>query len=146
MNDSEFSKTRLWATIVAAFLVTEIAMLACAYLWVFIYATFINTMHDGAFYTADAQVASPIVAVVVAFPIFFAMGRYMRRFGSQALFAAMAVVVINLALDGFILFVAAGDQIPSYLTILVMSLLSAAMKFGGAYVGTRGAGVTAPAA
>ena len=81
--------------VLVGFLVTEIAMVACAFIWVFIYSTTIDTTGNEASYQAYAQDASPVVAVVVAFPIFFAMGRVFCRLGARATMAALIAVGIN---------------------------------------------------
>ena len=118
---------------VGGFLVTEIVMVACAFLWVFIYSTLINTGGDQAFYEAYAQVASPVVAVIVAGPIFFAMGRVFTSLGDRARTIAMVVVVANLAVD-FPLVIFSADELGYSLT---MSVFSAAGKIIGAWVGSR---------
>ena len=124
---------RLWVTIVLGFVVALGVMVACAYLWVFIYSVLINTTGDQAFYEAYAQTASPVVAVVTAFQVFYLLGRYMRRFGDRARFAALAAVGINLMVDA--LAVASVTQDLGYMVL--MSVLSAAAKIAGALVGTR---------
>ena len=86
---------KLWAHIIGWLLLVMIIMVGAAYLWVWIYATFINSTGDQAFYEAYAQTASPIVAIVTALPVFYLMGRSMRRFEDKAMFAAMAVLGLN---------------------------------------------------
>ena len=54
--------------IIAAYLVAETFLVACAYLWVFIYSMLIYSGGDSAYYEAYAQVASPVVAVALAGP------------------------------------------------------------------------------
>ncbi len=90
-------KTTLW--ILLATIITLVIMVACAYLWVYGYSAIIHTAGDAAFYEAYAQRASPVVAVLVAFPVFFVMGRFMRGLGARATMAALTVVAISLVLD-----------------------------------------------
>ena len=126
-------RAKPWGMIGAAFLVTELAMIACAYAWVFFYSVFVNSSADEAFYQAYAELASPFVAVIVAFPIFYLMGRFMRRYKELARFTALAVVVINLVIDSLIIILVA----PDLGFILMMSVLSATGKISGAYLGSR---------
>ena len=119
---------------VAAWLVLVVAMMvAAAYLWVWVYSLLIHTGGDHAHYEAYARVASPVVAVITAFPVFFLMGRYMRRFGARALYAAAAVVALNLMLDGLTLITVAENL--AY--VGMMSALSMVLKIAGAWFGVR---------
>ncbi len=120
---------------IAGFLATEIIMVACAFLWVFIYSALINTGGDQASYEAYAQTASPVVAVVVAGPVFFLMGRYFLRLGPRARTVAIAVVIANLAVDFPVVILMAEDLGYN----VIMALLSAAGKIIGAWYGTRAA-------
>jgi len=122
--------------VLGGLLVTEALMIACAFAWVFVYSVLIHPGGDDAHYQAYAQVASPVVAVVMAGPIFWAMGRVMRRFGTLALRLAIAVVVVNLLADGSIVATLAED-VPYN---AAMSMLAAAGKAGGAFLGARASG------
>ncbi len=122
--------------VLVGLLVTEIAMVACAFIWVFIYSTVIDTTGNEAY----AQDASPVVAVVVAFPIFFVMGRVFCRLGARATMAALIAVGINLAID-FPLVLTMAEDLPY---ALIASVLAASGKISGAYVGTRPARATSP--
>ncbi len=124
-------KTTLW--ILLATIITLVIMVACAYLWVYVYSAFIHTTGDAAFYEAYAQRASPVVAVVVAFPVFFVMGRFMRGLGARATMAALTVVAISLVLDVASVATMASD--PIYHGIA--SILSFIAKFAGAYFGSK---------
>lgn len=127
------SPLRFWTTIVAAFLVSLFVLVAAAYLWVFVYSTFIDWSTDQAYYEAYARSASPVVAVALSFPVFFYVGRYLRRFGGRATAAAMAVVGINLAMEVLVVAtVGSGDA-----QLTAMSLLAAAGKLLGAWQGSR---------
>ena len=129
----DVSTPRLVGYGIAGFLATEIIMVASAFLWVFIYSSLINTGGDQAFYEAYARIASPVVAVVVAGPVFFAMGRFFLRLGPRARTVAIAVVIANLAVDFPIVVLAAEDLGYN----VIMSLLSATGKIIGAWYGTR---------
>ncbi len=131
--NSNPSMLKFWSTIVLAFVISLALMLAAAYLWVFIYSVVINNSGDQAFYEAYAKIASPVVAVAVSFPVFYWVGRYLRRFGSRALFAALAVVAINLLMDAAVL-TSLTENLPDNLTI---SALSALGKISGAMTGAR---------
>ncbi len=117
----------LWLVIVVT------VMVAAAYFWVWIYATFVNDSGDHAFYEAYAQVASPVVAVLTAFPVFYAMGRFMRRFGDMALKMAGAVLILNISLDAMALITVANDV--AY--VAGMSAVSLIAKSAGTYFGAK---------
>lgn len=126
------SSARLWGSILLAFLLSLVFLVTCAYGWVFIYSQVVHTGGDAAYYEAYAQVASPVVAVVLSFPVFYYVGRHMRRFGGQAVLAAMAVAGINIIMDALVVMsVDAGAH------LTVMSLIAAAGKLAGAYEGSR---------
>ncbi len=139
---SEVSSVRLWGTIIAGFVLTLAVLIAAAYLWVWIYSVAIFTGGDAAHYEAYAQVASPVVAVVLSFPVFYVMGRFMKRFGEKAMFAAMGVVGINLVMDVLAVSTMAEDMTFN----VTMSVLSAAGKIAGAYFGARPAGMVSAGA
>jgi hypothetical protein len=122
------------AAVIGGFALTEAVMIGCAFAWVFLYSTLIFSGGDNAYYQAHAQVASPVVAVVTAGPIFFAMGRFMRRFGERALLLALCVVGVNLVFDAAII----ASVSEEFVYITAMSVLSAAGKVGGAYGGAQG--------
>jgi hypothetical protein len=133
MTDVSVAPARPWGAVLLGFLLTQVALVACAYLWVFIYATFIDSSGDAAYYEAYAQVASPVVAVVMAFPVFWLTGRVMRRYGAQARWAALAVVLVNLGVDAVVVATLALDVAYN----VGMSLVAAAGKVAGAWVGSR---------
>ncbi len=138
------SNLQFWGAVAAAFVLSLLVMLACAYAWVYIYSVLIYSAGDQAYYEAYAQVASPVVAVTVAWPVFFAVGRFMRRFGRRALFAAMAVVVINLTMDAAVLLSVSRDADGAMAHLVLMSLFSALGKLGGAYFGASAPGKDGP--
>jgi hypothetical protein len=109
------------------------ALVGLAYLWVYIYSTFVYPTGDLAHYQAYAQVASPVVAVTAAGPVFYLMGRFMRRYGHRAFAAALAVVVLNVLIDASTVVSLAEDV--RYSTLV--SLVAAAPKLIGAYLGVR---------
>lgn len=125
------SNAKLYGTIVLWFFITIGLMVAAAYLWVFLYSVFINSSGDQAFYEAYAQQASPVVAVLTAFPVFYMMGRYMCRFGERAFFAAAGVVLLHILMEVGVL--ASLDATFSY--VVGFSIGSAILKVLGAYVG-----------
>ncbi len=124
-----------YLAIIFAFIVTEAVMIASAFAWVFIYSITIETGGDQAFYEAYAQDASPVVAVIMAFPMFYAMGYFMRRYGARARQAAIAVLAANLVLDAVVVSTMAVDL--SY--NLIMSVVAAALKTAGTWYGSRSA-------
>jgi hypothetical protein len=120
--------------VVGAWFVTQAALVVAAYLWVWLYSTFVDSGGDVAYYEAYARRASPLVAAILSGPVFYAMGRFMRRFGRAALGLAFAVVAVNLVLD--VLLVATIAEDLRYNAAL--SGLAAVAKIGGAWIGARG--------
>ena len=125
--------TKLILSVAAWLVLVVVLMVGAAYFWVWVYSLLIHTGGDHAHYEAYAKVASPVVAVITAFPVFFLMGRYMRRFGERAVYAAGAVVALNLILDGLTLITVAEDL--GY--VGMMSALSMILKIAGAWAGLR---------
>ena len=129
---------KYFTTLVVAMLLCLITMVACAYLWVYLYSIFIHTTGDAAHYEAYAQVASPVVAVVTAPFVFYVMGRFMRRYGDGALKAALTVVALNLVLDVMAV-MSVADDLTYHISMSALSLLG---KLAGSYLGSRSAGQT----
>lgn len=125
---------QLWVTVIAAYFVALAIMVASAYVWVYLYSVFVYAGGDAAYYEAYAQTAGPVVAVVVASPVFYAVGRFMCRFGERALFASLAVVFVNVLMDGLILL-----TISEHMTHhLLMSTFATLGKCAGAWAGVQG--------
>ncbi len=121
--------------IIAAYLVAETFLVACAYLWVFIYSMLIYSGGDSAYYEAYAQVASPVVAVALAGPVFFAIGRAMRRrWSDQAQKLAIGAGVVNFVVSVPLVVTTVVDDLVYNLLMVVLATLA---MLAGAYVGTR---------
>ena len=127
------SGMRRAAAIAAAFVATLAVLVAAAFVWVWIYSEFIHPGGDAAYYQAYARVASPVVAVVLAGPVFYAMAVLMRHFGSAATAMALSVVGLNLLTDAASLLAFDVDLGFN----LGMSLLAAIAKVTGAWLGAR---------
>jgi hypothetical protein len=121
------------AVVLAMYLVIQIALVAAAFLWVFLYSAVIDTGGDAAYYQAYAQRASPVVAVLLSGPLFYAMGRFMRRFAAAAVGLAFAVVAINVVVDIAAVSTLAADV--GYHA--AMSIIATAAKCAGAWLGAR---------
>ena len=120
--------------VIGAYLVAEIFLVACAFLWVFIYSLVIYPGGENAHYEGYAQVSSPVVAVVLAGPVFFAIGRFMRRRWDQALKLAMATGLVNVLVA--VLLVMTSDMEDLTYQVSMMVLATIAM-LTGAYIGAR---------
>ncbi len=121
--------------VVVAYLVAEVFLVACAYLWVFVYSLVFYSGGDNAYYEAYAQVSSPIAAVVLAGPTYFVIGLFMRRrFPDHALRLALAPAVV-----GFIVAMplVIATVVDDFLYNVVMVLLSTLAALVGAYLGAR---------
>ena len=125
------AKNILWG--VFWFIVTIALMVGAAYLWVFLYSVFVNSSGDQAFYEQYAQVASPVVAVVTAFPVFFLMGRMLTKQVEHFVGIAFGVVAVNLLFEVLVLM----SLEDTLLYVLPFSLGAGILKVLGAYFGTR---------
>ena len=126
----ELSILKRCAIVILWFVITLGLMVAAAYLWVFIYSVFINNTGTPTFYEDYAQIASPIVAVCVALPIFYMMGRYMRRY-QAAITLVWSVLAIHIGME--ILVQLSLQQPPTI--VVICSILAAILKVLGAYLG-----------
>ncbi len=118
-----------------AYILMEITLVAFAFLWVFIYSMLIYSDGDQAYYEAYAQKSSPVVAVVLAGPVFFLTARLMRnRWPDQALRLALTSCVLALvvALPQLLLYEA--ESLSFQLTTAVLSM---ATMLTGALLGAR---------
>ncbi len=120
--------------VIGAYLVAEIFLVACAFLWVFIYSMAIDTGGDNAYYEAYAQISSPVVAVVLAGPVFFAIGRFMRRRWDQALKLAIATALINVLVAIALVTL---SEIEAFAYQVSMMGLATITMLTGAYLGAR---------
>lgn len=108
-------------------------MVGAAYLWVFIYSLVINSGGDQAYYEAYAQRASPVVAVITAFPVFFLMGKYMRRFEAGAFVAVAGVVILHILMEAIVL----STLNDTFAYVLGFSVAAMCLKIAGGYFGMR---------
>ena len=129
-------KNILWGVI--WFIVTMALMVGAAYLWVFIYSITINSSGDQAFYEQYAQMASPVVAVVTAFPVFYLMGRMLVKQVHNAIAVAIGVLAVNLMLEVIVL----ASLEDTFAYVLPFSVGAGVLKLAGAYFGTRTPGAT----
>ncbi|MDH3222558.1 MAG: hypothetical protein OEO23_02490 [Gemmatimonadota bacterium] len=56
---------------------------AVSYVWVAVYAFFIEPGHDGAFYEAYAQTAAPYSSIIAGIPLVYFFGRWVARWGQR---------------------------------------------------------------
>lgn len=129
--NTEISWLKFGITVVLTVCCALAVMIACAYAWVFIYSIAIYSSGDAHHYQDYAQFASPVAAVVTAFPVFYFVGRYWRKYGERAVLGALAAVMLNLSMDAVILTTVSDNT--AYL--VTMSILAAIGKIGGAYIG-----------
>ena len=115
------------------FIATLVLMVGAAYLWVFGYSVAINPGGDGAYYEAYAQRASPVVAVVTAFPVFYLMGRAICRQTAHPLGVAAGVLLVNLLMEAAVL--ATLDETLSY--VLPFSVAAGVLKILGTCMACR---------
>ena len=127
------SGARLALAVVLIYVIALVVMVGCAYLWVFLYSQLVYAGGDQAYYEAYASFASPVVAVAVAAPVYFCAGRYLLRFGAHAHKAALAILLLNVVMEGIVLTTITTDLSHH----LLMSGFAMLGKLLGVYAGIR---------
>jgi hypothetical protein len=136
-----------WPAAVGGFVLAEVALIASAFGWVFLYSALVHPGESQEFYERYAQVASPWVSLVAGAPIFFVLCRWIgAQAPARAWPTALALfglfVLVDLAL---VVAVAAGggSSSPGLLGFVAASHLS---KFAASHLGARSAErrITAP--
>jgi hypothetical protein len=118
-------------------LLAMIAQIAAAIAWVAFYSYLIHPGETPAFYERYAQVASPWVSVVVGFPIFYLLCRWIgSRVGAAAAWpTAMAVFGLYVGADLAIV-LSVGDITPRLAGMLAASYF---LKFLASHLAGRSA-------
>lgn len=123
-----------WGWIIGGAIALEVIMLASAFLWVAIYAWFINSGQPEAHYQAYAKVASPVVSLIAGIPIFFAGCWWMaRRARTRPMAAVIGATLVYLLIDVVIILTLAEDQRYNWL----MTLLNDPTKLLAGYFGGK---------
>ena len=121
--------------VLGAYVVLEVVLVSMAFLWVFIYSVAIYSEGDQAHYEAYAQVSSPVVAVLLAGPVFFLVARWMRgRWPGEALRMALATCVLGLVVGATLVILGEVENLAFSLTMVVLATATTA---AGAVVGAR---------
>ena len=135
-----------WAAALGGTLLALVVLVAAAFAWVAIYSYLVHPGESPAFYQRYAVRASPWVSLVMGFPVFYLVCRWIgSRSPSRAWPTAMGIFAIYLLID-LPLTLFGGDN-PSVTPLyLIVNLL---LKFLGAHFGGRSAAgreVAAPSA
>ena len=121
--------------VLAAYVALEIVLVTCAILCVFVYSTLIHPGEDATHYEEYAQMASPVVAAVLAGPVFFPIARYLRRrWPKRALRFVAATCVLAIAVSGALIVALDTDDVGTQFAFA--ALVAAAIGIGG-YFGAR---------
>ena len=124
-----------WGWVALTVVLLEIALVLSAFAWVAIYSYLIYPGHDAPYYQNHAQVASPIVSVVVGFPYFFFACRWVgRKAGTRAVATGLSVWLIMVIIDLLLLFIGG-----PHTYIAAMMALSHGTKMLAAYLGGKAA-------
>lgn len=122
-----------WGWAVAVFVGLEIVMIAAAFAWVAIYSYVLQPGQSLATYQAYARQASPIVALVVGIPAFFAAGIWLRkRLGAAGFATAVAAGTLYLILEAAVMVSAAREP-----RVLGMFFANVPAKIGVLLLGAR---------
>ena len=125
-----------WGYGLLGVIVVQTLMVALAFAWVFLYSLLINPGQDDAHYTAYAQIASPISALITGAPLYFLAARLIRgRIGDAAVSTALAMAALAVALDMGVTFSMASNDVQLWACLVNAPLKVAALWFGAR--GTR---------
>ena len=121
--------------IVGTYITAEIVLVLAAYLWVYIYSIAIHSGGDHAYYEAYAQLSSPVVAVLLAGPVFFAAGRLIRkRWPEQAVKLAIAAGGLNILIS---LPLVLGSNLENATYHLIAVILATTAMISGGWLGAK---------
>ncbi|MBM4385598.1 MAG: hypothetical protein FJ091_19790 [Deltaproteobacteria bacterium] len=110
-------------------------LVAASFAWVWLWSTFLHANTTEAEAQAYDRIASPIVAFVLAAPLYFAAGRWLRtRIGARAPRTALALIGVDAALGVASLFTT-----PSVLYAALICALVTGVKLVAIVRGARAA-------
>ena len=122
-----------WGFVLAGVLVAEATLVAAAFGWVAIYSHLIHPGEAVTFYREYANTASPFVALILGFPVFYMTCRWIgSRAPSQALPTAIAVFGAYCLIELPIVLSAANAALPAWFLAI-----SFPTKFLGCYMGGK---------
>ena len=125
-----------WGWVALTVVGLEIALVLSAFAWVAIYAYLINPGHDSPYYQKYAELASPIVSVVIGIPYFFFACRWVgRKAGTRAVATGLSVWSIVFIIDVVLILVVGG--LNAYMGAVVA--ISHVTKMLAAYFGGKAA-------
>lgn len=117
-------------------LVADVATIAAAFAWVFLYSYLVHPGETSAFYQRYAQVASPWVSLLAGPPIFYLVCRWIgSRAPARARATAMAIFGLFVLVDVALLLFA-GTPSPRLLGFVAASWL---LKLLACHLGGRSA-------
>jgi hypothetical protein len=123
-----------WGWAIGGALALLAVLVAASFGWVFVWSTFLHANTTDAEAQAYARVASPVVAIVLAGPLYFAAARLARsRLGASAQRTALALFGVDSALGALSLLSSPAPLYPA-----LMCLLAAGVKLAALLRGVRG--------
>jgi len=134
-----------WGLAVVATLLAEITLIALSILCVAVYSYAIHTGETAEFYSEFAKVSGPWVSLIAGGPVFFLIGRWIRRRApAAALRTAIAMCALYITIEVAILLLWPG-AISATLAILPLVIGGFVLKLTGAWLGAGGTTARAPA-
>lgn len=112
--------------IAGAFIACEVVLLASVFSWIALYSLVLNPGQPEAFYGEYIQHVSPIVSIVVGFPVFYAMGHVLSRHSAAD---AWITLVLFLGIDFAIVAVSTADPLYHGSFWLVSSMIKSLAVF-----------------
>ena len=125
VNSPKLSMSAQVGIVLVGYITAQTLLVIAAYLWVYIYSISIYTAGDQAYYDAYAQNSSPVVAVLLAGPLYFLLGRLLRkRWSAQALKLETATGILNLFVSVPVVFSAAVDNVGYHLSAALLATVA----------------------
>ena len=134
-----------WGLAAVATLLAEIALIALSIVCVAVYSYAIRTGESPEFYGAFARVSGPWVSLVAGGPVFYLIGRWIRRRAPRgALGTAMVMSGFYIGIEVTVMVLWPG-ALSATLTILPLVVGGLVLKVTGAWLGAGGAAARVPA-
>ena len=134
-----------WGLAAVATLLAEVTLVALSIVSVAVYSYAIHTGETQEFYSAFARVSGPWVSLIAGGPVFFVIGRWIRRRApAAALGTAMAMFGLYVAIEVAVLLLWSGDS-SAILATLPFVIGGFVIKMAGAWLGAGGTTARVPA-
>ena len=146
LNSQLMTNTTIrWGLAAGAMLLAQFTLIALSVICVAVYSYTIHTGETQEFYNAFARASGPWVSLIAGGPVFFLIGRWIRRRSPvAAIGTAMALCGLYLAIEIVIMLLWPGD-VGATREIVAFMIAGFVLKVAGAWLGAAGAAAQVPA-